>query len=208
MKMSVVVQAGGESKRMGRDKGLVPFLGQPLVQRVIERIGPVADEILVTSNSLDAYRFLGIPIFPDIIPGRGSLSGLYTAFCSAKYPLVAVVACDMVFASAKVFAAEKELILSSSYDGIVPQTDYGFEPFHSVYLKEPCVKAVKAALENGQKRADCWFSRVNIGFLPSEQLERLDPCHEAFINLNTPEELLGAELLASKQKDQNSTNGS
>ena len=47
--LSVVIQAGGQSTRMGEDKALKPFLGRPLIQRVVERLTPVADEILVTT---------------------------------------------------------------------------------------------------------------------------------------------------------------
>ena len=90
---SIAIQAGGESRRMGRDKGLMPFLGRPLIQRVLERLTPIADEVLVTTNSPDEYRFLNLPLFPDLKPGRGALGGLYTALSSAACEAVAVVAC-------------------------------------------------------------------------------------------------------------------
>ena len=52
--LTLVIQAGGESKRMGQDKGLVPFLGRPLIQRVIARLAPIADEVIVTE--FEFYR--------------------------------------------------------------------------------------------------------------------------------------------------------
>ena len=51
---SLVIQAGGQSARMGEDKGLKPFLGRPLIQRVIDRLALLADEIIITTNSSDA----------------------------------------------------------------------------------------------------------------------------------------------------------
>ncbi|MFL7867205.1 MAG: molybdenum cofactor guanylyltransferase, partial [Anaerolineales bacterium] len=69
--LTICVQAGGESRRMGRDKALMPFLGRPLIQRVVDRLSPIADEIIVTTNNPDDYRFLGLPLFPDLKPGRG-----------------------------------------------------------------------------------------------------------------------------------------
>jgi molybdopterin-guanine dinucleotide biosynthesis protein A len=54
--LSLVIQAGGESRRMGQDKALMPFLGRPLIQRVAERLAPIADELIVTTNRPDAYR--------------------------------------------------------------------------------------------------------------------------------------------------------
>jgi molybdopterin-guanine dinucleotide biosynthesis protein A len=202
MKLSVVIQAGGESKRMGCDKGLVTFLGQSLIQRVIERVRPVADELLVTSNQPESYQFLGIPIFPDVIVGRGALSGLYTAFTVARHDLVAVVACDMAFVSVALLAAERETLIERKADGVVPLGESGYEPFHAVYRREPCLSAVKAALDRGQKRADAWFPNVNMAYFTPEEIARVDPGREAFININTPEDLKQAEAHENKQHGQ------
>ena len=95
--LSIVVLAGGESRRMGQNKALMPFLKQPLIERVVKRLAPFADELLVISNKPDQYEFLGVSLTPDIMPGRGALGGLYTALSSAHQPLAAVVACDMPF---------------------------------------------------------------------------------------------------------------
>ena len=84
---------------MGEDKALKPFLGRPLIQRVIDRLTPIADELIVTTNRPAEYAFLNLRLVPDLKPGRGALGGLYTAIASAAHPLVAVVACDMPFAS-------------------------------------------------------------------------------------------------------------
>ena len=79
--LSVVIQAGGQSSRMGQDKALKLFLGRPLIQRVIERLQPIADELLVTTNHPEDYAFLNLPLFTDLKPGRGALGGtLHRAF--------------------------------------------------------------------------------------------------------------------------------
>ena len=75
--LTVCIQAGGASSRMGEDKALKAFLGRPLIQRVVERLAPIAEEVIVTTNNPDDYRFLGLPLFPDLKPGRGALGGLY-----------------------------------------------------------------------------------------------------------------------------------
>jgi molybdopterin-guanine dinucleotide biosynthesis protein len=196
MKLSIVVQAGGESRRMGRDKGLVPFLGQPLIQRIVDRVKPIADELLITSNHPEDYTSIGYPVYPDVLPERSALSGIYTAFFVAKYPLVAVVACDMAFVSSDLLALEREYLLENKADGVVPHTGLGYEPFHAVYRREACLAAVKTALDHGQKRADAWFPTVKVVRIPAKLQILADPYGEAFINLNTPEELRRAELQA------------
>lgn len=198
MKLSVVIQAGGESRRMGSDKGLIPFLGQPLIQRVIERIGPLANELLITSNQPEAYQFLGLPVFADLLPGRGALGGIYTALAVAGCPLVAVVACDMAFANRNMLSAQRAMLLNEGLDGVVPDNRPGLEPFHAVYRREPCLSAVRQALDSGQKRADAWFPAVKMGYFPPEQIALLDPAGETFININTPADLRLAELRAKR----------
>jgi molybdopterin-guanine dinucleotide biosynthesis protein A len=83
---TLAVQAGGQSSRMGEDKALKPFLGRPLIQRVIERLALMADEVLVTTNRPEAFAFLNLPLFPDLKPGR-ALGGLYTALASSNCEL-------------------------------------------------------------------------------------------------------------------------
>ena len=109
--LTIVIQAGGASSRMGEDKALKIFLGKPLIQRVIERMIPIADEIIVTTNRPAEYAFLNLRLVPDLKPGRGALGGLYTAIASAAHPLVAVVACDMPFASQMFFEGARRLMV-------------------------------------------------------------------------------------------------
>ncbi len=193
MKMTVVIQAGGGSRRMGRDKALVPFLGRPLIARVLDRVSSIADELLVTTNRPETLQFLGVPTWQDFYPGRGALSGLYTALSAAALPLVAVVACDMPFVSASLLRALKATVIEEQADGAVPQTAEGYEPFHSVYRREPCLSAVRTAVDAGEKRLISWFPDANLRFYSPAQVARYDPCHEAFININTREDLIAAE---------------
>ncbi len=193
MKLSVVIQAGGESRRMGQNKALIPFLGQPLISRVIDRVAGLGDELLITTNQPELFEFTGLPTFPDIYPGEGALSGLYTALSAAGQPLVAVVACDMPFASAALLKAQLKVLEEQGADGVVPRSKDGFEPFHAVYRRDPCLQAVKQALEAGEKRLISWFPKVNLVIFTLEQAAEVDPEGEAFINVNTPEEWKLAE---------------
>src|SRR5512143_3279340 len=132
---------------MGEDKALKPFLGRPLIQRVIERLSPIADELIVTTNRPDDYHFLDLRLIPDLKPGRGALGGLYTAIASAAHPIVAVVACDMPFASASFFEAATKLMVQEEADVVIAREasqagkSEGYEPLHAVYRREACLPA-------------------------------------------------------------------
>lgn len=195
--LSVVIQAGGQSTRMGENKALKPFLGRPLIQRVIERLAPIADELLVTTNEPAALSFLNIPRFADLKPGRGALGGLYTALAVARHPHVAVVACDMPFASASLLVAAEGLLEQEAADVVIAETPEGFEPLHALYRRETCLPAVESAIAADQWRMIAWFPQVKIRKLTEEELRRYDPDNLAFWNLNTPEEFSEAERRAA-----------
>lgn len=194
--LTVCIQAGGESSRMGEDKALKPFLGRPLIQRVIERLAPIADELIVTTNHPEEYRFLGLRLTPDLKPGRGALGGLFTAVASASQPFVAVVACDMPFASPNLIEAANRLMVREGADVVIAKTDEGFEPIHAVYRRETCLPAIESAINGDQWRVIAWFPQVKVRVLTSEELQQFDPQGLAFWNVNTPEEFAKAEQLA------------
>lgn len=201
--LTLVVQAGGESRRMGSDKALIPFLGQPLIQRVLGRLAHLADEVIVTTNNPPAYRFLGLPIAADLLPGRGALGGLFTALSVATQPLVAVVACDMPFVNPGLLQAAHAKLLAFDCDAVIPLTAGGSEPFHAVYRRETCLPAIQRALQADKWRVNSWFDDVNLCYLSEEAIHNHDPQGLAFWNVNTPEEFEQAEQIAIDQGQAN-----
>ena len=183
---------------MGTDKALKPFLGRPLVQRVIDRLSPIADEIIVTTNRPDDYSFLNLRLFPDLKPDRGALGGLYTAIASAAYPTVAVVACDMPFASPMLFEAMSRLLVENEADVLIPKSDDYYEPLHAVYRRDTCLPAIEAAIDADKWKVIAWFPQVRVYELSSDEVNQSDPQGLAFWNVNTPEEFAQAEEIAKQ----------
>ena len=197
-RVSVVIQAGGESRRMGQSKARVPFMGSPLICRLIRRLRCAADEIIITTNEADKLGFLEeefpdleIKLVPDAFDFRGALPGLYTAIQSARNPYVAVVACDMVLASASLVVAESLEMAKSGADVVVPVNNHGFEPFHALYRRSGCLPAVRRALDRGERRAQSFFDDPEVKVLefPQERVLEAEPRGGCFVNANTPEEL-------------------
>jgi molybdopterin-guanine dinucleotide biosynthesis protein A len=184
---------------MGEDKALKTFLGRPLIQRVVERLAPIAEEVIVTTNAPEDYGFLGLRLVPDLWPGRGALGGLYTAIASASQPVVAVAACDMPFASAPLFEAARRLLVEEAADVVIARSDEGYEPMHAVYRRATCLPAIEAALDADQWKVIAWFPQAKVRILTSEEIERHDPSGLAFWNVNTPEEFLEAEKIAQNR---------
>jgi len=197
--LSVVIQAGGQSSRMGEDKALKPFLGRPLVQRVVDRLTPIANELIVTTNRPADYAFLNLRLVADLKPGRGALGGLYTAIASATSPFVAVVACDMPFASKNFFESASSLMVEREADVVIAKSEEGYEPFHALYRRDTCLPAIESAIDADQWKVIAWFPQVKVHILTPEDVRRFDPDGLAFWNVNTPEEFAQAEKIAISQ---------
>ena len=181
---------------MGEDKALKMFLGRALIQRVIERLSPIADEVIVTTNHPEAYSFLDVRLISDLKPGRGALGGLYTAIASASHPVVAVVACDMPFASATFIETASRILIEEEADVVIAKSNEGYEPLHAIYRRDTCLPAIEASIEADQWKVIAWFPQVKVSVLMPEELKHLDPAGLAFWNVNTPEEFAKAEQLA------------
>jgi molybdopterin-guanine dinucleotide biosynthesis protein A len=199
--LTVCIQAGGQSSRMGEDKALKTFLGRPLIQRVVERIASIADEIIVTTNRPADYAFLNLRLFSDIKPDRGALGGLYTAIASATHPIVAVIACDMPFASATLIETMSRLIVKEEADVVIARSEAGYEPLHAVYRRDTCLPAIEAAIEADQWKVIAWFPQVKVRVLTPEEIKSSDPNGLAFWNVNTPDEFTRAEELSTKNPE-------
>jgi molybdopterin-guanine dinucleotide biosynthesis protein MobB len=201
-RISVVIQAGGESRRMGRSKATVPFRGRPLIMHMVERLKSAADELIITTNEPENLEFLheeypelGIRLVTDDYNFRGALPGLHTAVNAATNSLVAVVACDMVFASAPLVLSEAYEMILEGCDVVVPVNSHGFEPFHAMYRKETCLPGIKRALDNGSTRAQSLFDdpAVKVYYFGQEAVLQAEPRGGCFINANTPDELARLE---------------
>jgi molybdopterin-guanine dinucleotide biosynthesis protein A len=194
--ISVVIQAGGLSSRMGQDKALMPFLGEPLIAHLARRLGELAGEMIVTTNQPEKYGFLGLPLYEDILPGMGALGGLYTALFAAAQPVVAVVACDMPFIKPELLRAQCRMLVAESADVVVPRSLLGLEPLHAAYRRESCLPAIRAALETGERKMTGWYPLIRVRVMELNEVAAYDPEYLSFINVNNPEEFRRAENLA------------
>ena len=196
--LTVVIQAGGESRRMGRSKATVPFAGRPLICRLVDRVSPVADELIITTNEAENLAFLhelypdlAIKLVPDRYGFRGALPGVFTALDAARNPFVALVACDMVFASASLIVAEALVMAKTGADVVVPVNKHGYEPFHAIYRRDTCLEVAQRNIQAGDRRAQSLFEDpdVHVVEFSQDQVLQAEPRGGCFINANTPEEL-------------------
>ena len=200
--ISLVIQAGGKSSRMGENKTLMQFLGVPLIQRVLERTKSIAQEVIIVSNEPEKLAFLDVNVVKDSIPGLGAIGGLYTAMDKANSELVAVVACDLPFVSAAILAEGARLLDQTDADVAIPRVNGDFyEPLHAVYRREPCKKAIFQAIQSDKRRLVSWFSLVRVVEIDEDLCRQLDPDGLAFFNINSKEDFLLAEKIELEKQN-------
>ncbi len=192
---TIAILCGGQSRRMGEDKGLRLFLGKPLIDRVIERLSEIPGfskklGICLITNHPDDYAFLNLPMLPDETPGLGPMGGLLTAMTHCTTPLLAAVACDMPFANADLLARMCDVATNNKCDAVVPRSRDGLEPMHAIYRVEACLPAVRAAIATNDLSMMRLLSRLNVREIDSSA-DTL-----TFVNVNTPEDWREAARIA------------
>jgi len=191
--LTIAIQAGGESRRMGRNKALLPLAGRSLIEHLLARLEGLGDEILITTNRPQDYSFLGLRLVSDLVPGIGALSGLHAALAAAHGRSVLVLACDMPFISRPLL--EHLVGLAPQADVVIPLHGDKYEPLHAVYNPRNCLPALENALAAGAKRLISFFPQVKVLPVEESELSRLDPYGLSFFNINTPEDLAQAERI-------------
>lgn len=197
---SAVVLAGGQSRRLGEDKSLLVLDGQPLLLRTLDRLAGVSEDLIIVANDPGRYAHLQLParLVPDERPGVGALMGIYSGLRAARHPYVLVVACDMPFLNLPL--VHHLLSLTSGYDVVIPQIGEEMEPLHAVYGKS-CLPAIGQVLAQGQRRIIAFFDQVRVRHVPPDEIDRFDPEHLSFVNINTPEDWESVQALAARRGD-------
>jgi molybdenum cofactor guanylyltransferase len=190
--ISGAILAGGRSSRFGRDKALEIWHGKTLLEHVAVALEGCTERFVVGGN-LEQYGFLGLPVHSDLEAHQGSLYGLARALKLAKYPRVAIAACDTPNLTRNYWEFMANF---SDVDIVIPENTNGFlEPLAAIYSKN-CLDHVQLALEAGHLKMTGWFARAH-GNAPLQvrvvQWSELEPLFKTdlFLNANTPHDLLG-----------------
>lgn len=194
MNVSIVIQAGGQSSRMGVEKGLVELCGKPMIDNIIGRLIPYADEMFITTNNPESYKQFGLNMYADIYKNYGALAGLHTALHYASHEMVFVIACDLPFVNVDLFRFMKNLFEAKPVDLVIPRTASGFEPFYAFYRKSTCLPLVEEAIKSGKRKMISWHENAVVHPVCEQQLREFDPELISFANINTPEEHAIAQL--------------
>ncbi|MCK6628692.1 MAG: molybdenum cofactor guanylyltransferase [Anaerolineae bacterium] len=197
--VSIAILAGGQSKRMGRDKAFLEVGGRPVIERVIGQVQTLTDDLFISTNSPEKYAHLGLPLVPDIYPDKAALGGLYSVIQAARHAHVLVVACDMPFL--KVALLQYLIDLAPQADVVVPLINpLQPETLHAVYSKN-CLPAIERRVLADQLRLIGFFADVTVRYVEREEIIEFDPEFHSFVNMNTPEDWHRVQAIAKAVQD-------
>lgn len=185
-KICAVILAGGQSRRMGFNKALVDVGGQPMIRVLIERVRPLTDQILISSNDDSSYRFLNFPVVPDRFAGRGPLAGFHAAMLSNQCSLYIMLACDLPNLRASVLG--NLISLAEGFDAAIPRTKDGLaHPLCAIY-RRTCLPSIEKALQQGTNKVIETFlnNTLTVRWVGPDEGMFGD---SDLANINTPEDL-------------------
>jgi molybdenum cofactor guanylyltransferase len=207
--ISVAILAGGQSRRMGRDKALLRVGSSTLLELVAERVKPLGAELFVVGSAREAYEELGVRVVADLRPGSGSLGGVYTALKTARYERCLVVGCDMPFLSRRLL--HYMCGLPFDYDVLVPvlggeRSNQGlertFETLHAIYART-ALPAIERRIDRGAFKIADLIGDVLAREIDEATVRSFDPELRSFFNANTPDDFAFVERIL--EHDQNDT---
>lgn len=189
--ISGVILAGGKSSRMGTDKALLKLGPYYVIERIAGALRTMVDEVVIVTDRSKRYAKYGDRTISDIMPGHGPLGGIHAGLVQAAHPWMLVTACDLPFISVPV--ARLMIECAADYDAVVPRYRGYAEPLYALYNKN-CLEVMEQHLVRGQGKIRGLYDEIRVRYLEEEEMSLVEPhLKRAFINLNTPKDMLEAQ---------------
>ena len=199
MNTTSIVLAGGRGSRLGKEKHTEEVARESLIERTIGNLSLLSTEILIViSNRQSKSNFSSYAeakTVVDLYPGKGPLVGIYTGLVHSSNFHNLVVACDMPFLNLDLL--RYMIDLSPGFDVIMPRIGDYKEPLHAVYTKN-CLPSMESLIKGGSLKISDLLDSVSVRYVEKDEIDRFDPEHLSFFNINTKADLEKARLLASR----------
>ncbi len=176
--------AGGASSRMGRDKALIPFRGNPLLVHLAEILKSVSVDFHVIAPP-QRYESFGYPILPDLRENCGPMAAIETALSHSPHPWNFIVACDMPLLTSDWLMTLSNAAFDSTQTDCVlsaPAPDSP-NPLAAIW-NQTALPTVRNSLDEGNFRVRSLLSSLKTKIL-------IPPDLQILANWNRPEDISG-----------------
>jgi molybdopterin-guanine dinucleotide biosynthesis protein A len=193
--VTAIVLAGGKSSRLGRDKALEKIGGKYLIERVIDSLSQLGDDIIVVTAAPNQLSDLNVEKVIDTYPRTGAKVGLCTGINASLSFYSLVVACDMPFLNIDLL--RYLLDSASGFDAVIPRIGDKIEPLHAVYSKN-CIPILDEHISKGKLKISDLFNEVNVRYVEVGEIEKYDSQHLSLFNINSEADLKRAKAIIEK----------
>ncbi|RRV05229.1 molybdenum cofactor guanylyltransferase MobA [Pseudomonas sp. v388] len=180
---SILLLAGGQGQRMGgRDKGLVQWQGEPLIQHLHRLTRPLTDDLIVSCNrNLETYRHYADQLVQDADTDfPGPLAGIRAALPKARHDWLVVLPCDVPLIDKALLQALRETAAAHPDRPVMVREGEHWQPLLCV-IPTAHAAALEAAWQTGERSP-----RKAMQALCPVALQ-LPPDDPRLANLNTPD---------------------
>jgi molybdopterin-guanine dinucleotide biosynthesis protein A len=171
---------------MGRNKSLIDFRGKPLLLRQLEILRPLFGRVVVAAGDPAPYAPFGVEVVPDLLPERCALAGIHAVLSASSTAGAFVVACDLPFLNPSLIEALLER--REGNDAVIPESNRGVEPLHSLYSRA-CLRAIEDAARRGVWKATGFHPAVRVLRWRVRDEDWAVDGRSPFLNVNSPEDL-------------------
>ena len=193
-----VILAGGLNSRMGgHNKAFLKVGERTILERLLDTIETIFDEILLVTRQPELYADLPIRVTTDIYSARSSLTGIHAGLKRADAPFAFVVPCDAPFIQPSLvqFLLDE---LEPDIDVLVPVIGDHYEPLCAIYSKR-CLPYIEDQLDRDDFTIINFFNLVNCKSIPAQRIQTADDEMISFYNVNTPDALKASQNIAAKK---------
>lgn len=196
-----IVLAGGKSSRLGREKALEKIGNKRIIERVVDSLSSISREVLVVTSKeqfdIIASVSLKARVVIDIYPGKAAFGGIYTGLANVSTPYGLVVACDMPFLNGALLRYLVQIV--PGFDIVIPEVGGKIEPLHAIYSKD-CLAIIKRLLDRGILQPLQLLDLVKTRYVGQEEVDKFDPAHLSFFNINTQKDVIEADRLLERKE--------
>lgn len=191
-----VILAGGKSSRMNfNNKAFACIKGQKVIEIILSKFASFFAETIIISNEPSLYEYLEVPVYQDVYPGLGPMSGIHSGLTHARYEAIFALACDMPFINMKM--VDYMLKKLNGYDAVVPQIDDFLHMTAAVYNKT-CLPILSNNLQHKKLKLSLLFAELNALAIREDEIKIFGDKSEIFHNINNEDDLLWAEKIAGR----------
>ena len=194
-----IILSGGLNRRMsGRNKAFLMIQGRSFLDIIVRVVRSCFQECVLSTRNPSEYGQVDLKVVRDILPFRGSMTGIHAGLNHIRAEFGFCTACDTPFLKKdviKILADEIE----SGVDVVVPASGSYFQPLCAVYSRR-CAGLIEKQLLNGDPKVDHLFDQLNVKKVPYERIRSVDPELVSFFNINSPQDLEIAQQIIPEHR--------